>query len=61
MSSVPSNSVNSPRTVAMPRCLMAKPTRECVVSTVQVPVGAMVAVLIDCLPEGGADCLLAQL
>jgi hypothetical protein len=46
ISNVPSNSLNSPRTVAMPRCLTAKPTLEWAGSTVQVPVGAMVAVLM---------------
>src|SRR5438128_2507507 len=40
---VPSNSVNSPRTVAMPMCLTAKPTVEWAGSTVQVPVGIKVA------------------
>src|SRR5436305_1931746 len=57
MSRVPSNSVNSPRTVAMPMCLTAKPTFECAGSTVQVPVGTMVmaevVVLISMLSSVG--------
>ena len=39
ISSVPSNSVNFPRTLAMPMCLTENPTLECAGSTVQVPVG----------------------
>ena len=39
ISSVPSNSVNLPRTLAMPMCLTENSTLECAGSTVHVPVG----------------------
>src|SRR4051812_34812457 len=39
ISSTPSKSLNSPRTMAMPMCLTAKPTLEWDGSTVQVPTG----------------------
>jgi len=51
MSSLPSNVPKLPRTVAMPMCLTWNSTRECAGSTVQVPVGtAVTVVLMVCLP-----------
>ena len=54
---VPSNSVNWPRTVAMPMCLTAKPTFECAGSRTQVPVGTIVGLSVVVLI---ADLLCAR-